>query len=233
MRFLTLAACLAAIVVASCGDDTTEPPYNVTVDPANFVAVIDNPYFPLTPGTVFHYEGTKDGRPETNNVTVTNQTYVILGVTCTVVEDTVLVDGELVEATTDWYAQDIDGNVWYFGEASKDFENGVPVSTEGSWEAGKRGAQPGIVMLANPEVGRSYRQEYEAGVAEDRAHVISLGRSVSVPYGSFTGCLETEEWTDLEPGVVEYKHYARGVGNVSTTAVVGGDDYSKLVSKTP
>jgi hypothetical protein len=223
---------LVGFVIMGCDDDTTEPPYDVTVNPADFVAQIDNPYLPLTPGTVFFYDGTGDGGHETNTVTVTNQTYVVLGVTCTVVEDTVLVDGELLEATTDWYAQDTDGNVWYFGEASRDFENGVIVSTGGSWEAGQRGAQPGIVMLADPRVGQSYRQEYEPGVAEDRARVISRSVSVSVPYGSFTNCVQTEEWTDLEPGVVEYKTYASGVGVVSEVTLVGGNDSSKLVSIT-
>jgi hypothetical protein len=221
---------LMASLITGCDDDPSEPPYDVTVTPANFVAQIDNPYLPLTPGTVFLYEGDGEDGHETNIVTVTNQTYVILGVTCTVVEDTVLLDGSLLEATTDWYAQDTDGNVWYFGEASRDYENGVIISTEGSWEAGQRGAEPGIVMLANPQVGKSYRQEYEKGVAEDRAHVISRSVSVSVPYGSFTNCVQIEEWTDLEPGVVEYKTYASGVGVVSTVTLVGGNDNSKLVS---
>ncbi len=235
MRFfvaLGMGPLLAASALTGCSDNSTEPPYNVTINPADFVAQIDNPYLPLTPGTVFLYEGTKEGGHETNKVTVSAQTYVILGVTCTVVEDTVLVDGELSEATTDWYAQDKDGNVWYFGEASRDFENGVITTTEGSWEAGKRGAQPGVIMFADPKVGQSYRQEYEKGVAEDQAHVISRTATVSVPHATFTGCVETEEWNDLEPGIVEYKFYAKGVGVVAVTMVVGGNDTSKLVSVT-
>ena len=228
---LGMALLLVACVVAGCSEDAAAP-YDVSVNPANFVAQIDNPFMPLTPGTVFVYEGTKEDGHEKNIVTVTNQTYVILGVTCTVVEDTVLVDGELSEATTDWYAQDTDGNVWYFGEASKDYENGVVITTEGSWEAGKRGAEPGIIMFANPEVGKSYRQEYEKGVAEDQAFVVSRDHSVSVPFGSFTDCLLTEEWSDLEPGVVEFKLYAKGVGVASVTMVVGGTDASQLVSVT-
>ena len=171
MRLLVACTCLAALVLAAC-DDTTEPPYEVTVNPADFVAQIDNPFLPLTPGKVFRYEGESEDGHEVNTITVTHQTYTILGVACTVVEDTVFVNGQLIEATTDWFAQDLDGTVWYFGEASRAYENGVLVSTEGSWEAGQRGAMPGIAMPANPVPGAPYRQEYEKGVAEDRAQVV-------------------------------------------------------------
>lgn len=231
--FVTFAACLALLSIAACGDDTTEPPYDITVDPLDFVATIDNPYLPLTPGTVFRYEGESSDGHETNVVAVSNQTYNILGVVCTVVEDTVWVDGDLIEATTDWYAQDTDGTVWYFGEASRSYDSGVLVSTEGSWEAGKRGAQPGIVMLANPQVNSSYRQEFEKDVAEDRGQVVSRSVSVTVPYGSFQDCVQIEEWSDLEPGVVEYKSYAKNVGMVSAVSLIGESSTSKLVSVTP
>jgi len=229
---LGMCVALVMLVLAGCGEKATEPKYEVTINPADFVAVIDNTYLPLTPGTIFIYQGTKDGLPETNKVFVTNETKVILGVTCVVVKDTVLVDGRLAEATLDWYGQDKDGNVWYFGEDSKDYENGVVVSTAGSWEAGVDGALPGLTMLAHPDVGHSYRQEYLKGVAEDKAQVQSLSGSVTVPYGSFTGCLETKEWTALEPGVVEYKYYGTGVGMLKAVMVVGGDDRSELVSVT-
>jgi hypothetical protein len=219
-------------MVASCSETTTEPKYNVTIDPADFVTGIDNPYMPLTPGTVFDYEGTKDGQHETNRVYVSHETKPILGVTCVVVKDTVLVDGELEEATLDWYAQDKDGNVWYFGEDSKEYQDGVVVSTGGSWEAGVDGAQPGITMLAHPDVGHTYRQEYLAGEAEDKAQVQSLNESASVPYGDFSDCLETKEWTALEPGVVEYKFYSKGVGMLKSVMVVGGNDRSELVAVT-
>jgi hypothetical protein len=223
---------LAVSVLAGCGKKTTEPRYEVAVDPADFVVGIDNAYLPLTPGTAFVYQGTKDGRPETNRVYVSGETKVIMGVTCVVVKDTVLVDGNLEEATLDWYAQDTEGNVWYLGEDSKEYQDGVVVSTAGSWEAGVDGALPGIVMLANPDVGHSYRQEYLRGVAEDKADVQSLSGSVTVPYGSFNGCLVTKEWTALEPGVVEYKYYGTGVGMLKAVMVVGGEERSELVSVT-
>lgn len=221
-------ACLALMGMVACSDDTTAP-YQKTVNAADFVAGINNPYYPLTPGRVFHYEGEAADGHETNIVTVTNQTYNILGVACTVVEDTVLVDGELSEATTDWFAQDTDGTVWYFGEASRSYENGKLVSTGGSWEGGKHGATPGIIMYGNPKPGGPYRQEFQSGVAEDTGQITRTGVKVTVPYGTFT-CIETEEWSDLEPGIVEYKYYAKNVGVVRSVSVVGETDDSKLVS---
>jgi hypothetical protein len=226
--------CLALVppVLEGCSK-TTEPLYEVTINPADFVATVDNRYLPLTPGTVFIYEGSKDGQHETNKVTVSHETKAILGVTCVVVKDSVFVDVRLEEATLDWYAQDKDGNVWYFGEDSKELdEHGVVISTAGSWEAGVDGAQPGITMLGHSDVGHTYRQEFLKGEAEDKAHVLSLSASTTVPYGSYNQCLETEEWTALEPGVVEYKFYAAGVGMLKAVMVVGGTDYSKLVSVT-
>lgn len=223
---------LLILMLVDCSEQASEPQYEVTIDPADFVTVIDNPYLPLSPGTIFIYQGTKGDQTETNKVYVSHETKVILGVTCLVVKDTVWVDSELEEATLDWYAQDNGGNVWYFGEDSKEYENDVVISTAGSWEAGVDGAQPGLVMLALPDVGHSYRQEYLKGIAEDRAQVQSLNESVSVTYGPFNNCLETKEWTDLEPGVVEYKFYGSGVGMLKTVMVVGGNDRSELVSVT-
>lgn len=198
----------------------------------DFVATVDNPFFPLTPGTVFRYEGQTGGHDEINTVTVTSDTKEILGVTCTVVADSVWIDEELVEVTLDWFAQDVDGNVWYMGEDSREIENGNVVSTEGSWEAGVDGATPGYIMLAHPEVGDQYRQEYYRGEAEDMARVTSLSESVTVPYGDFDGCLKTKEWSPLEPGASEYKYYASGVGLVLVEDGEGGSDRSSLVSVT-
>ena len=229
-RAYLLPGITALLLLVACSDDTTEPAYHVTVNPADFVAGIDNPYYPLTPGQVFRYEGESGDGHETNIVTVTSQTYNILGVACTVVEDTVLVEGDLVEATTDWFAQDKDGTVWYMGEASRSFENGTLVSTEGSWEAGKRGALPGVIMYGDPKPGGPYRQEFESGTAEDRGQILRTDAKVTVPYGTFAGCIETEEWSDLEPGIVEYKFYAKNVGVVRSVSVVGEEDDSKLVS---
>jgi hypothetical protein len=172
-----------------------------------------NPYFPLVPGTVFTYRlKTKDG-VETDVVTVTNQTKVIQGVTVRVVQDDVSLDGVLTEHTFDWFAQDELGNVWYFGEDTQsiDPETGE-VSTEGSWQAGKNGAEAGIIMEADPQVGDFYNEENAAPVAEDQARVISLDAKANVPYGHFNGCLETENTSPLEPQVLEHKFYAPGVG---------------------
>jgi hypothetical protein len=201
--------------------------YNPTIDPANFVAAVSNPYFPLVPGTTFRYRS----EDEEITVSVTHDTKVILGVTCTVVHDVAMVDGETAEDTFDWYAQDKDGNVWYFGEDTKAFENGQ-VSTEGSFEAGVDGAKPGIVIEGHPMVGDTYRQEYAPGVAEDRGEVLSLTESVTVAFGSFTNCLKTKDFTDLEPNHVENKVFCPNVGQVLAVAVQGGSDREELVSIT-
>jgi len=193
------------------------PAYAPVIDRNNFVAKIDNRYFPLKPGTTFIYEGAMKDGTERIELYVSNQTKVILGVTCVVVRDRVTVNGELAEETYDWYAQDRNGNVWYFGEDAKEYKNGVVVGTKGSWTAGVNGAQPGIIMRANPKVGDVYRQEYYKGEAEDMAEVVSLKEPATVPYGSFEGCLMTKEWTALEPGAVAHKYYAPGVGLVLET----------------
>jgi hypothetical protein len=185
-------------------------PYPVTVNAADFVAVVDNPYFPLTPGTTYVFEGSG----EHNEVAVTHDTKTILGVTTIVVHDQVLRNGKLYEDTLDWYAQDRWGNVWYFGEATGLVENGVVTSTQGSWEAGVDGALPGIVMLAEPQVGDVYRQEYYLGRAEDVGKVIAIGGSVSVPHATYDSIIVTEDWSLLTAGGVEEKTYAPGVGFV-------------------
>jgi hypothetical protein len=197
-----------------------------------FVRRVDNPYFPLVPGTIYKYiKETEDGE-EITEVKVTRNTKKILGVTTTEVRDRVFLDGELIEDTFDWFAQDERGNVWYFGEDTKEYENGVVVSTEGSWLAGKNGARPGIIMLAHPRVGDRYQQERAPGVAEDMARVVSLNESVKVPYGKFKRCLKTFESTPLEPTAREFKFYARGVGNVLTIDLTDGSRTElKSVSK--
>ena len=197
-----------------------------------FVARIDNPFMPLEPGTVFVYRGEEDGEPQVDRIHVTHETKTILGVRCTVVKDSVFVGDQLVEATEDWFAQDARGNVWYFGENSREYDNGELVGTEGSWKAGKHGAKPGIVMEAQPQVGDTYFQERARDVAEDQAEVLALDVSVTVPYGQFANCLEIKEWTNLEPGVVENKDYARGVGMVKSEMVEGGSETLELVSVT-
>jgi len=183
-------------------------------NPKDFVARIDNPYLAFERGKVFRYEGVTGDGLETIVVEVTHATKRIIGVATTVVHDQAFLNGKLIEDTFDWYAQDKNGNVWYFGEDSKEIENGVVVSTEGSWEAGVNGARPGIIMLAEPKIGTQYQQEFAEGVAEDMAKVLSLSETVEVPVGMFEGCLKTEEWTPLAPGAREFKFYAPGVGLV-------------------
>lgn len=190
-------------------------------DPGDFVKVINNPYFPCKPGAVFIYSGNTDEGSEVLQIIVSHQKKTIRGVDCTVVNETVTVDGILVEVAMNWYAQDKDGNVWYFGEDSKEYKNGQVVSTKGSWKAGVNWAKQGIIMEAHPQVGDSYHQEIAPGVAEDMAQVLSLSKAVKVPYGDFDHCLYTKEWTPLEPNVTEYKYYAKGVGFVLGITGIG------------
>jgi hypothetical protein len=204
-------------------------PYDWTIDPANFIHGVDNPYFPLVPGTTLVYEGQSDGEREVVTVRVTSRTKEILGVTCVVVGDTVTVAGQVHEDTFDWYAQDVDGNVWYMGEDTKEYEDGKVVSTEGSWEAGVNGALPGVIMPAHPEVGLAYTQEHYAGEAEDKGKVVGLGELVTVPFGSFDEVLVTEDWTPLEPKIREHKSYAPGIGVVFEEIVRGGQGVLRLV----
>jgi hypothetical protein len=206
-----------------------EGPYDWTIDPADFVTTVDNPYFPLEPGTTLVYEGASHGEREVVTIHVTERTKEILGVTCVVVRDTVEVAGELHEDTFDWYAQDVDGNVWYMGEDTKEYEEGKVVSTEGSWEAGVDGALPGIIMPATPEVGLAYTQEHYAGKAEDKGEIVSLGEHVMVPHRSFDDVIVTEDWTPLEPRFREHKYYAPGVGVVFEEIVEGGEGVLRLV----
>jgi hypothetical protein len=184
--------------------------YAPHINSSEFTTTIDNEYLPLKPGTTFVYEG----GAERDEMTVTHDTKKVMGVECVVVDDRAWEDGKLIERTYDWFAQDKEGTVWYFGEDTKEYENGKVTSTKGSWEAGVDGAKPGIIMQADPKVGQSYHQEYYKGEAEDMAKVQSLNESVTVPYGSFDHVLVTREWTPLEPSYDEHKYYARGVGQV-------------------
>jgi hypothetical protein len=206
--------------------------YAPQIDPAGFSTTIDNPYLPLTPGSRWVYESDTPEGLERIVVEVTDDTRDVMGVTTVVVRDTVTLDGVVIEDTFDWYAQDTAGNVWYFGEDTREFENGVAVNADGAWEAGIDGALPGIVMKADLEVGDRYRQEYYKGVAEDEAKVLSLDVSVTTPFGSFDKVLKTKDFTGLEPGVVEHKFYAPGVGAVQEKKVKGGSQRTVLVEHT-
>ena len=217
---------VAIATLAGCGGSSGPPRF----DAGNFHgARIDNPWFPLRPGTTFVYSGTKDAKPMRDVVTVTAESKEILGVTCAVVRDRVFLAGEPAEQTADWYAQDDDGNVWYFGEATREFEHGRVTSTEGSWESGVHGAEPGLVMEAKPRVGDAYEQEHFAGHAEDHAKVLSLTATVRVPHGSYTGAQLTKEWTPLEPDVIDHKYYARGIGIVKEATAKGPRETLVLV----
>ncbi len=223
-----LAILFALSTLGSTAAGGVMPPLDI--DPEDFVSRVDNKFFPLKPGTTFIYRGESDGVPTREEVTVTNQTKVILGVTCTVVHARASQDGVLIEDTFDWYAQDKDGNVWYFGEDTKELdENGNIISTEGSWQAGVNGAQAGIIMLANPKKGHRYQQEIAPGVAEDMAQVLGYKDSLCVRYGCFEDVLVTREWTPLEKGVAENKYYAEGVGFIFGVMVKGGEEQIELV----
>jgi len=198
-------------------------PYDPVIDPSNFVPQVDNPYFPLRPGTTFIYEGHTAKGFEHDEFAVTRNTRVILRVTCVEVHDTVTVDGELTEDTLDWFAQDRDGNVWYFGENTHELEDGLITTIDGTFMAGVNGDKPGIIMKAHPAIGDFYRQEFSLSNAEDFAETVSLTASVTVPAGTFHNCLKSKETTPLETDLLEYKFYAPGVGNVLTVDARTGD----------
>jgi hypothetical protein len=198
-------------------------PYDPVIDPANFVGQIDNPYFPLVPGTTFIYEGQTSEGLSRDEFAVTHNTRVIDGVTCTEVHDSVFTAGVLTEDTLDWFAQDKDGNVWYFGENTAELEDGLITTIDGTFMAGVDGDKPGIIMKAHPAVGDFYRQEFSLENAEDNAGTLSLTESVTVPFGTFDHCLKSEETTPLEPDALEHKFYAPGVGNVLTVDEITGE----------
>jgi hypothetical protein len=203
----------------------------VNLDPAHFTTKIDNPYLPLRPGSRWVYRATdSEGGRSRVVVTVTHHTKLIAnGIRARVVRDVATEGGKLAEATNDWYAQDRAGNVWYLGEDTTVYENGKPKSTEGSFEAGVDGAQAGVAMPAHPRVGQHYRQEFYKGHAEDRARVMSLRQMAEAPFGFFRRTLMTAETSPVEPRVLEYKFYARGVGQVLAVDVSGGSDREELV----
>ena len=239
---------VAVLALAGCGSapGTTEPAGvdglmipTPSPDPQDFVEAIDNSYLPLAAGSSWTYESTSSEGDETIKVTVTDQTRVVAGITTTVVRDRVTdEDGELIEDTYDWYAQDLAGNVWYFGEDTTAYVDaldgavleGGGSSTEGSWEAGVDGAQAGVVMPATPRVGDGYQQEYLVGEAEDRAEVLAIDAEVGLDTESFEDVVETIDTNPLEPGLVERKYYAPGIGLVLEETVAGGDDRVVLVA---
>ncbi len=209
----SLATLVALPIALACSDATTTPAYDPDI-PTQWAAAVTNAFLPWTPGMTYTYGGAED---VTIEVLVSSR--IIQGVTATEVRDRVYVGAELIEDTYDWYAQDLDGNVWYLGEDTKEYENGVVTSTEGSWEWGKQHALPGIAMWANPaaHLDEAYRQEYLRGVAEDFGKVIATGLSVTVAFGSYTSCVRTLDSSGLDPALREHKTYCPQVGLVLET----------------
>jgi hypothetical protein len=218
----TFIGALAAVALAGQPGGLPQGGETVHLDPADFTTRIDNPYWPMRPGSRWIYRETdQEGARQRVVVKVTNKTKLIAnGVTARVIHDVVTERGRPVEVTDDWYAQDRAGNIWYLGEHTTEYANGKPSSTEGSFEAGVDGAQPGVVMPAHPKAGQRYRQEYYKGHAEDRARLLFARR----------GLVMTADSNPLPPKLLEYKFYSRGVGPILSVGVSGGSDREELVS---
>jgi hypothetical protein len=215
------AALLLAALVAGCGSSSQR---------SSFSPNVTNAWFPLQMGSVYRYRGVKDGEPSREVMTVTHRTRTIDGARCVVVADLLYLRGKLEERTRDYYTQDADGNVWYFGEDTAELDaNGQVKTREGTWHAGVNGAKPGIFMYAHPRAGQSARQEDLKGQAEDHFQVLRRGVALTVPFKAFRRTLLTKEWTPVEPDVLDHKYYARGIGTVLEQTVKGGDERNELV----
>jgi len=239
----------ASVGLAACGGDeapaTTESVDSSTglpqgsepveLDPGDFTTEIDNPWWPMSPGSRWVYEETNvAGESQRVVVEVTDRTKMIAnGVEARVVRDVVTAGGEPIEVTDDWYAQDSAGNIWYLGEDTAEYKNGKVTSRQGAFEAGVDGAQAGIAMPADPQPGMEYRQEYYAGEAEDRAGVITVGlEQVEVPFGFFDDVVMTRDLVPTEPKVQELKFYARDVGPVLSVHTDGDGGRGTLINYT-
>lgn len=230
-RISTVGLGVVPLLLAACS--SAAPTASGSLDPANFTSTIDNPWLPMVPGTTLIFEGTKDDQRAVDTFEITSETKVIAGVTCVVVRDTLTLDGKLHEKTEDWYVQDRQGNVWYFGEQTAVYDAaGNITSTSGTWQAGVAGARPGIFMPADPKIGQSFQQEYLAGEAEDHFVILLLAVPVTVPYGSFAEAMITAEWTPLEPDVLSEKAYVKGIGLVSEGDIKGGNEGLQLTTVT-
>jgi hypothetical protein len=230
-----LAISLAAAALVACGGSGSESKPTeksaTEIDPSDFALPVDNPYFPLKPGTTYRHEGVKEGKRAVDVFTVTHRRKKILGVTNTVVVDKLYVDHRLEEVAHDWYTQDRQGNVWYFGETIKEYDpRGKQIPAKGAWEAGVDGARPGIVMPARPRVGLVFRPEYYKGKAEDRYRIRDLSARVKTPHRAFSDVLVMSEQTRLEPGVVGLKFHARGLGQLKESVAKGPQETLSLVS---
>jgi len=226
-----LATLIGVALLAGGGIHASAGPTPAAIDPNDFTNPLPNPYFPLEPGTVSILRGSEEGERLLDRTTITRWTKMIQGVRTTVVQDVLYSDGVLAEKTTDWYAADNTGTVWYFGERTATYNRrGEVVSTDGSWQAGVDGAVAGIIMPANPGPTDAYRQEIYRGHAEDQAWIVARHQVAHVPFGDVTQAVRSYEWTRLEPGVVSLKLYGPGLGIIREMDVSGGDELLELVS---
>jgi hypothetical protein len=235
MKQLLLLVAAPLLMLTNCKKETVrqiDSSYKPDVSISKFTSstTITNPYYPITAGKKYIYEGTTpDGleRIEEQRLTTTK---IILGITCIVVEFKAFLNGTLIEKAIDWYAQDNTGNLWYFGEAVDNYNtNGTLRDHAGSWEAGVDGAQPGTIMPANPQTGMAYREEYYFNHAEDRAEILATGQTVIIPLGTYTNCIKTRNWTELEPSLNENKYFAPGIGLVKEVDIKDGSEI-KLIA---
>lgn len=225
-----VAAATALLPSLAAAQSTGRSGYEPVLNPANFMHKVNNPYLPWPVGRTLTYRGIKDGQTQLDVVHVTSKTKVIEGITTVTVTDVATHNGKLLEKTTDWYAQDRQGNVWYLGEATAAYLPGGKVDHSGSWQAGVKDAEPGIVMEAHPKVPDAYREEYLPRQAEDTAWIVNLGGSATVPFGTLHHVLTSLEFTRLEPDVIDEKVYAPGIGEVIELAAHGPVEFADLVS---
>jgi hypothetical protein len=240
IRSLVVAS--AVLALAACGGGGSKSSSSsaslpqgtkpVNLDPSDFTTNIDNTYWPMHPGNHWVYREVENGEAQRVDVTVTNRTKMLGGIEARVVHDRVSRNGETLENTYDWYAQDAQGNLWYLGEDTAEYANGKLKTKEGSWAYGVDGAQPGVIVPAHPKQGMTYREEYYAGQAEDAAEVLNVGSQVQVPFGRFRDALLTRNFSSIEPTVEEMKLYAKGVGPVMELLVSGGSGRTELLSYT-
>jgi hypothetical protein len=239
----SLAVAIAVLALAACGGEGSKSRSStssglpqgtkpVQLDPADFTTIIDNPYWPMRPGSHWVYREVENGEAQRVDVTVTNQTKTLEGIEARVVHDRVSRNGETLEDTYDWYAQDSTGNLWYLGEDTAEYENGKLKTKAGTWAAGVDGAEPGVVVPAHPKQGMTYREEYYAGHAEDGAEVLGVNSQVQVSFGRFKNALLTRNFSTIEPTVEEMKLYAKGVGPVMELLISGGSGRTELLSYT-
>jgi len=233
---------MVAGLLTCCGGTNTKAPvmdpgdggnYHPNLDASRIADVIDNPHLPLKVGSRWRYAGEVDGKPVVTEIVVTPDRKTVMGISAFVIRDTVTADGAVLEDTLDLFTQDLDGNVWYLGEDTKEYEDGAVSSTAGSWEAGVDGALPGIAMPATAKVGAVIRQEFSKDNAEDMMTIAAVDGTSTVTGTTYTGVVTTREWTPLEPDVVEQKSYAPGVGVIHEQTVAGGKDFSDLVEFVP